>query len=321
MATTIEVDHAFRFLLGRPATPAERLQWAAHPVEQLRHDLMATDEFRAALPGDAVLMPLNLPPSQVAWFADANTLAALLDRVQARWVQLGQQRPHWSTDSRQEFAPDRIDDNMGLFEATGDGEIAALVATLARHGLTPAQLPRVVDFGCGVGRLTKPLAKVFQRVTGCDVSPPHLMLARAATGPNVGYSLVSVPEFGMAEPFDLWFSTVTLQHNPPPVITMILRRAFALLAPGGLAIFQLPTERIGYGFDPAAYLAAPLDPDVVEIHALPQSVVFSLAAEAHCVPLEVREDGLVWPPTLCLSNRFIIAKPRNAPAPTVLARR
>ena len=321
MATTLEVDYAFRFLLGRPASLPERLQWAALPTDQLRHDLMATEEFRAALPGDAVLMPLDLPPQEIAWFADAPTLAALLDRVQTLWVQLGQERPHQSTDSRQEFAPENIADNMALFEASGEGEVATLVATLARYGLTPAQLPRVVDFGCGVGRLTKPLAKVFQHVTGCDVSPPHLMLARAATGPTVSYSLVSVPEFGMAEPFDLWFSTVTLQHNPPPVITMILRRAFALLAPGGLAIFQLPTERIGYRFDPATYLAAPVDANTVEIHALPQTVVFALAAEANCVPLEVREDGLIWPPTLCLSNRFVIAKPRNAPASTVLAPR
>ena len=164
--------------------------------------------------------------------------------------------------------------------------------------------------------MTRPLSNVFRHVTGCDVSPPHLTLARMATGAKVNYALVGVPDFGMTTQFDLWFSTLTLQHNPPPVITMILRRMFALLAPGGVAVFQLPTDRVGYQFDPVSYLASPQGPSPMEIHALPQAVVFALAAEAGCVPLEVREDGLVWPPTLCLSNTFIFVKRSSPPVPS-----
>ncbi len=313
MATTQEVDLAFRFLLGRAPTDTEAMDWAPVRVDALRQTLMATEEFRSALPGDAVMMPLDLPPAPITWHVDQPTTAALLARVQAHWTQLGEERPHWSADNRPEFNPDNIAANMPIFEASGEGDVASLLAALARYGFTPEKLPRVVDFGCGVGRMTRPLAKVFHHVTGCDVSAPHLTLARMATGASVNYALVGVPDFGMAAPFDLWISTLTLQHNPPPLITMILRRMFSLLAPGGLAIFQLPTERIGYRFDAAAYLAAPDSGEAMPIHVLPQTVVFALAAEAKCVPLEVREDGLVWPPTLCLSNRFIIAKPPNAP--------
>ena len=82
----------------------------------------------------------------------------------------------------------------------------------------------------------------------------------------------------------------------------------------------MPTECTGYSFDPADYLAGSDPADTTEIHALPQAVVFALALEAGCLPVEVREDGLVWPPTACLSNRFIIAKPRVQPVPS-LARR
>ena len=321
MATTKEVDLAFRFLLGRPPTDAEAMDWAPIRAGSLRQELMATEEFRSALPGDAVMMPLDLPPSDIVWHADAPGTAALLARVQAHWTQLGEERPHWSADNRPEFTPENIAGNLPLFEASGENEVATLLATLARYGFTPERLPRVCDFGCGVGRVTRPLAKVFRYVTGCDVSPPHLTLARMATGASVNYALVGVPDFGMVTPFDLWVSTLTLQHNPPPLITMILRRMFALLAPGGLAIFQLPTERIGYRFDTAAYLAAPDSGEAMPIHVLPQTVVFALAAEAHCVPLEVREDGLVWPPTLCLSNRFIFAKPHATPPQGALIRR
>ena len=322
MATSTEVDLAFRFLLGRAPTDAERNDWAVVPADALRAKLMATDDFRSALPGDAVLMPLNLPVPESVWSVDAATTQALLDRVQRRWIQLGETAPHWSTDMRAEFMPDRIAENMPVFEASGSGDVATLVSVLARYGFTPEQLPRVCDFGCGVGRMTLPLSRVFHYVTGCDVSTPHLSLARAATGARVNYALVSVPEFGMHGPFDFWFSTLTLQHNPPPVIALILQRMFSMLAPGGVAIFQLPTERIGYRFNPAEYLAAPDTGELMEIHVLPQAVVFALAKEAGCVPLEVREDGLIWPVTSVLSNRFIFTKPRApATSPQPLARR
>lgn len=51
------------------------------------------------------------------------------------------------------------------------------------------------------------------------------------------------PVLGMADSFDLWFSYIVLQHNPRSAIAQILQRALSLLAPGGLAILQLPARR------------------------------------------------------------------------------
>ncbi len=308
MATAAEVDAAFRLLLGRAPDPAEAADWLAAPAEALRAGLMATDAFRMGLPADAVRMALDLPPPAVVWQVDAATEAALLARVQARWTRLGEERPHWSVAARPEFAPDRIAANRALFDASGEGDLAVLLAVLARHGLAPADLPRACDYGCGVGRMTLPMSRRFAAVTGCDVSAPHLTLARQASGAGVAFALVSAPGLGMAAPFDLWFSTLTLQHNPPPVIAATLRRMFALLAPGGVAVFQLPTERAGYAFDPVAYLATDAAA-LLEVHVLPQPAVFALAAAAGCVPLEVREDCAIWPPTACISNRFVFRKP------------
>jgi hypothetical protein len=47
------------------------------------------------------------------------------------------------------------------------------------------------------------------------------------------------------------------------------------------------------------------------IHAFPQAAVFALAAEAGCMPVEVIEDSVIWPPLLCRSNSFVIRKPRS----------
>jgi hypothetical protein len=125
-------------------------------------------------------------------------------------------------------------------------------------------------------------------------------------------ALVESPDFGMpgsdkGAPFDLWFSYLVLQHNPPPVMVTILRRMFALLAPGGVALFQVPTYITGYRFDCATYLRSPpVDP--VEGHVLPQQDVLALAREAGCEVLEIREDCSVWPPSEAVSNLMLFQK-------------
>jgi SAM-dependent methyltransferase len=310
VAKSAEIAAAFRWLLGRPATPAEAKACAAVPASTLRDIIMATEAFATALPASAVRIAAE-PQTAIAWDVPADIAALLLARVQAHWTRLGETVPHWSVAGDPAFLPDEIDTNRAAFLASGAQDVAQLLATLGRHGWRPGDLPRVVDFGCGVGRMTAPMADVFASVVGCDVSPSHLALARAACGSRVQFSLVNAVDFGMATPFDLWFSTRTLQHNPPPVAAMILRRAFGLLAPGGVAVFQMPTARVGYTYDAAVALADDLAGEALPIHVLPQAAVFALAADAGCRPVEVLEDSIIWPPTLCRSNSFVVRKPRS----------
>jgi 2-polyprenyl-3-methyl-5-hydroxy-6-metoxy-1,4-benzoquinol methylase len=215
--------------------------------------------------------------------------------------------------ARDEFLPAAIEANRGEFTASGVEDAERLLAGLHRHGRVAADFAHVCDFGCGVGRVTIPLAGLFERVTACDVSASHLTVARldaARAGVrNVVFSLVNSVDFGMVAPFDLWFSTLVLQHNPAPVMVLILRRMFALLAPGGVAVFQVPTYVAGYRFSAAEYLRTPAPELGLEIHVIPQPVVFALAHAAGCVALELREDGAIWPPSLAISNTFMFRKP------------
>ena len=310
MADPSDIAAAFQWLLGRPASAAEAQSCAPVPVSMLRERLMATEAFAAALPASSVRLTEE-PTQAVAWDVPADIAASLLARVQAHWTRLGETTPHWSVVGDPAFLPEQIDTNRPAFLASGMQDVAQLVATLARHGWRPSDFPRAMDFGCGVGRMTAPMADVFTSVGGCDVSPSHLALARATCGSRVQFSLVNAIDFGMALPFDLWFSTRTLQHNPPPVAALILRRAFSLLAPGGVAVFQVPTARVGYTYDAVAALADDSAGEALPIHVLPQAAVFGLAAEAGCHPVEVLEDSIIWPPTLCRSNSFIFRKPRS----------
>jgi SAM-dependent methyltransferase len=308
---------AYRLVLGREPESedivARTLGYGT--IESLREALLASDEFRLRMgrcpPVGAV--PLDVPPIEVQVAVDGAAAAALLAHVQETWTRLGNEQPHWSVLSADQFKPEHIAKNEDAFYGSGAADTATLIAALHRHGFAPEQLPRILEYGCGLGRVTAHLAHAFNSVVACDISPSHIQKAKETvcmTGAaNVAFRLVGLPEFGMHDNFDLWYSRLVLQHNPPPIIAMILRRAFVQLVPGGVAVFQVPTYAVGYRFTLDEYLSGVNRSDSIEMHVLPQRAVLDIVRDAGCIPFEIREDASVGHSGTWLSNMFVIGKP------------
>ena len=53
--------------------------------------------------------------------------------------------------------------------------------------------------------------------------------------------------------YDVFFSTIVLQHNPPPLIAYILRQVLTQLNAGGVAFFKVQTYGLGYSLLVFAY--------------------------------------------------------------------
>lgn len=289
---------AYLLMLGREpeSERAVASALAYRTVERLRAAVIASPEFQRKFPpaGQApALVALDAPENPVEWRVDPATAEALLAHIGASWTRLGAERPHWSVLSAARFLPEKIDQTSGEFYQSGRGDRDRLLAVLRRLGHAPDEFPVLFEFGCGLARVTPFLAESFERVVACDVSASHLALAREhlAGHPRVSLHQATPRDFGMEGGFDLWFSRLVLQHNPPPVMAMVLRRALALLNPGGIAHFQLPTYATGYRFATADYLARlPADGGAIEMHVLPQPVIFEIAAQSGCEPLEVWQD-------------------------------
>lgn len=114
------------------------------------------------------------------------------------------------------------------------------------QGKDPKQM-RVLEIGCGAGRVMRALAEVFGEVHGVDVSKEMIRLARRALEgvPNArvyqnnGMDLSAVPGL----PFDFVFSTIVFQHiSSMEVIENYVREVHRLLRPGGLFKFQVQGE-------------------------------------------------------------------------------
>lgn len=312
---------AYRLILGRePESDAiVRSYLSFSDVAALRRAFLTSPEFlglyeQLARQIPATRVPLTAPPLDVEVALDDARKAVLMGHVQEQWTRLGKEQPHWSVLSAEDFRPDRIKQNEHAFFESGAADLELLVATLRRSGLDPLSFRRIFEFGCGLGRVTAHFSQAFAEVHACDISTSHMEVARrrleAAEAKNVTLHLSEVGTFGMHEGFDLWFCRIVLQHNPPPLIHMILRRAFSLLRPGGAALFQVPTYAIGYRFSADEYLQQM--PQGIEMHVLPQSIVLGLAADAGLELLDVREDDAAGPPAGWVSNLFLFRKRATA---------
>ena len=316
-ATLELVEAAYLLFLGRqPENPEIVKQYASElDVAALRRIFLTSQEFLNAFEKISrevtpARVPLTAPPLPVDTKIEQAQMTALMRHVQEEWTRLGHQQPHWSVLSADKFRPDRIKETETAFYASGAQDLDLLTATLRRAGLDPERFSRLFEFGCGLGRVTAHFAREFREVHACDISPSHMEVARqrikAAGLTNVTLHLSEVGHFGMRTDFDLWFCRIVLQHNPPPLIWMILRRAFSLLRPGGAALFQVPTYAMGYSFSVEAYLRQM--PEGIEMHVLSQREVLRLAAEAGCELLDVREDDAAGPPEGWVSNLFLFQK-------------
>lgn len=136
--------------------------------------------------------------------------------------------------------------NVREFMANGEREIALLWHTLEALDLVPDR-GAALDFGCGPGRLTQALARRCARVTGMDISPSMVALARALNRyPSIAEYVCSDETDLRGLPsraVDLIYSNIVLQHVEPQLSVEYLNEWFRLLKPGGVLVFQLPSHQ------------------------------------------------------------------------------
>lgn len=100
-----------------------------------------------------------------------------------------------------------------------------------------------VDFGCGIGRLTKPLSKHFDVVAGIDISEKMLELAREdARAKNVQYlECQNSDKLPIASNcVDFILSLQVLQHIPRVYKINIFKEFYRILRTKGKVYFEHP---------------------------------------------------------------------------------
>lgn len=103
---------------------------------------------------------------------------------------------------------------------------------------------RMLEIGCGVGRMTCMLSRIFAHVTGVDISEEMVRQARQNTADLInvdlkvgdGCTLTGLPDGA----YDFAFSFIVFQHIPSySVMASYCREVFRVLKPRGLFKFQV----------------------------------------------------------------------------------
>lgn len=138
------------------------------------------------------------------------------------------------------------------------------------QGRDPGQM-RVLEIGCGAGRVTRPLSEVFGEVHGVDVSGEMVRRAREIL---VGRSNVFLYKNNGLDlsvlgdlKFDFAFSIVVFQHIPRhEVVESYVREVHRVLRPGALFKFQLQGDLRVQNSPDDTWIGAPFsDRQVVEM--------------------------------------------------------
>jgi SAM-dependent methyltransferase len=127
------------------------------------------------------------------------------DRATRDWNTLGETQPYFAVLTEDRFLREQMsNEDREAFFASGEADIARIFDLI---NFAPKS---ALDFGCGVGRLTRALAKRVDRVAGVDAAESMLRIARENV-PNATFSR-TIPN----ERFDLIVSLIVFQHIPVP---------------------------------------------------------------------------------------------------------
>jgi SAM-dependent methyltransferase len=317
------VTAAYQLILGRDPEDRAVVRSAAlgcRNVEELRKSFFDCAEFRAqVLPRIAEPLQNRFPldgerSQQVEVTCDRKRLSQLLDHVEKTWKKLGEQKPYWSVLTFPDFENDQFEANRRKFYETGRADMGRFQVWASRNGVSLNPAGSCLEYGCGVGRVTRWLATVFGEVIACDVSAPHLELAREELQKQSQFANVrfleinSLAALDCLPPVDVVFSVIVLQHNPPPVIALILTRLLSCMRPGGIGYFQVPTRARGYRFSVDDYLKEHNGKLEMEMHTIPQKDTFAIIRQAGCELLEVQPDNMTGSLDF-ISNTFLVRKP------------
>ncbi len=213
----------------------------------------------------------------------------LIDRYAAAWDRNAELDARWVILAD----PNKLGSwQLDEFLRTGEEEIEGVLAFLDGLGVEVDPQGRFLDFGCGIGRLSRALAQHMASGIGMDISQRMIEEARAVHADlkdrvdfvvNREADLPQVP----SDSVDLVYAHIVLQHIPAELQRGYIAEFLRVCRPGGIAVFQAVTDELPPDWrrrlrdkvpGPVRRLVRrlrgrPALPFDIEMHGIPEAVV------------------------------------------------
>ncbi len=161
------------------------------------------------------------------------------------WKRWGEQDPYFGVITDPRYRNENItEEARQTFFASGRSHVRHVLTIVAKRVLRDDFHPRrMLDFGCGVGRLLVSFAELVPECVGIDVSEGMLSEARRVCEErglqNVTLATSDDSLSKVTGSFDLIHSAIVFQHIEPVRGRELFRHLLQRLTPGGVAAIQL----------------------------------------------------------------------------------
>jgi 2-polyprenyl-3-methyl-5-hydroxy-6-metoxy-1,4-benzoquinol methylase len=160
------------------------------------------------------------------------------------WRKWGNDNPYFGVLTAERFLNANLtNDSRREFFATGEQHVARIYSVIHSKIQSNFQADRILDYGCGVGRLLIPFAQRARTVVGLDISPGMLSQAKENCE-QYGVSrvrLLQAHELDSLEPasFDLVHSFIVFQHIPVSHGERLFRKLIGLISENGVGAVHI----------------------------------------------------------------------------------
>jgi hypothetical protein len=169
-------------------------------------------------------------------------------RSDNEWEKMGKVDPYYGVVTLDKFRRDQLtDESLDEFFKSGSDHIEFIVDRIRSHLDSNFSPERGMDFGCGVGRCTIPMASVCKSVVGIDISRAMLdegkrnCEKRSVT--NIEFTRSDDQLSNISGSFGFVHSFIVFQHIPPRRGERIFERQVEMLADGGVGAVQFVYRR------------------------------------------------------------------------------
>jgi 2-polyprenyl-3-methyl-5-hydroxy-6-metoxy-1,4-benzoquinol methylase len=165
------------------------------------------------------------------------------------WERYGKTSPYYSVIVSEEYDRKNLSESaLEDFFRNGEKVVSTNLGLVREHLDANFQPTRALDFGCGVGRLTVPLAKICSHVVGVDVSDSMLDEARKNclernVLPKVDLLKSDDTLTKVTGTFDFVISLFVLQYIPSRRGKVMMRAIIDRLDAGGVGVLHFTFAR------------------------------------------------------------------------------
>jgi len=219
----------------------------------------------------------------------------IFESVRDSWRDMGHDNPWHSVMTGFSKTKDINDSDKDAFYASGQFDVKYVMEVVK---LSENATGVAMDFGCGLGRLTFALAKIFRTVYGCDQSEPHLSIASQqaavrAPGKDVRFKINTMDLKDVVDQqVDFVLSLITLQHMPPVLMEHYIRQFCMVLKSRGVCYFQVPVHIPGYHEDKSSD-DEKASRGGLQMHCIELSRIMTILQENECTIVSIHQDDRI----------------------------